>query len=102
MVKVTVEKGRNKKHIYYCIAGLGEFLASPQDLGPGSHELTIVCMDFDGYSDTQHVKFNLNAPPIPRKSLQHSTAPLNNSITFFKHDMYFTLQQLANHSVTLP
>ena len=54
----------------FCIlfTGKGEYLASPEDLDSGVHDLTIVCSDLDGYNDKHILKFTLPPKPKLRKS----------------------------------
>lgn len=40
-------------------------MADPRDLGAGTHYLRIVCMDYDGFSDTRNLKVILPIPPPP-------------------------------------
>lgn len=44
-----------------------EYLADPRVLGAGAHDLSITCMDHDGYIDRKNVKFLLTMPATPRK-----------------------------------
>ncbi len=39
------------------------YVADPQILGPGTHQLTIVCMDSQNYVDTKKLKIILPSPP---------------------------------------
>lgn len=63
----------------FCIlfTGKGEYLASPEVLGPWVHDLTIACNDADGYNDVHKLKFTLQPQPKPRKSVTMATELLS-------------------------
>ena len=46
---------------------LNEFQADPRELGVGTHDITISCMDYEGFVDTKNIKIPLQMPPRPRK-----------------------------------